>query len=177
MSRIGKKAVSIPSSVQVQLDGNVILFSGKNGQLSLPVVQGIVAHVSRDEVRFERMGESLVQRAQHGLMRALARNMVEGVSVGFSKRLDIQGIGFRAEVKAGRLMLNLGYSHVVEFIIPDDVSVVVDKDGKLVVSGADKARVGQVAADIRAFRRPDRYKGKGIRYYGERIVLKEGKSA
>jgi len=177
MSRIGKKAITIPSSVTVQLDGHVLSFSGRNGTLILPVVDGVRAFVSGDELRFERVGDAVTQRAKHGLMRALARNMVEGVSVGFSKKLDIQGIGFRAEIKSRVLILSLGYSHVIEFAIPDDVTVALDKDGKLLVSGPDKTRVGQVAADIRAFRQPDRYKGKGIRYLGERVALKEGKSA
>jgi large subunit ribosomal protein L6 len=116
-------------------------------------------------------------RARHGLLRALAGNMVTGVSTGFTKRLEVQGVGFRAEVKGKSLVMNLGYSHQIDFPVPDDVAIAVEKDGKIAVSGIDRARVGQVAADIRSFRKPDRYKGKGVRYVGEHIALKEGKSS
>jgi len=110
-------------------------------------------------------------------MRAHANNMVEGVTSGFSKVLEVKGVGYRADVRGANLVLNLGYSHPIEYAIPSDIKIEVSKDNKITVSGIDRARVGQVAADIRAFRSPDRYKGKGVRYLGERIILKAGKSA
>ncbi|HMV65233.1 MAG TPA: 50S ribosomal protein L6 [Myxococcota bacterium] len=167
----------IPAGVQVSVSGDDVVVSGKRGQLGMKLVSGISARVDGGALVFERAGETTDVRAKHGLMRALARNMIAGIAEGFTRKLEIQGVGYRAEVKGKTLVLNLGFSHPVEFPIPSDVSIAVEKDGKLVISGLDRARVGQVAANIRKFRPPDRYKGKGVRFEGERVVLKEGKSA
>ena len=177
MSRIGKKIIAVPAGVVVSVDDGSVKVKGPKGELSLALVPHISATVESGTLSFQRDGESGDVRASHGLMRALARNMIVGVTQGFTKRLEVQGIGYRAEVKGKNLLLNLGYSHPIEFAIPADVQITVEKDGKISVSGANRERVGQVAANIREFRKPDRYKGKGIRYEGEYVALKEGKSA
>ncbi len=177
MSRIGKKPIQIPAGVHVSVAGGVVNVKGPKGELKLDLAPTVSAKIDQDGLVFERSGEGGKVRAMHGLMRALASNMVVGVSTGFTRKLEIQGIGYRAEVKGKSLFLNLGYSHQVEYPIPSDVQISVDKDGKILLSGAAKDRVGQVAANIRAFRRPDHYKGKGVRFEGEYIALKEGKSS
>lgn len=177
MSRIGKKPITIPSGVTVTVSGSQITVKGPKGELSTGVADLISARVDGSELVFERANESRTARANHGLSRALVANMVTGVTTGFTKRLEVRGIGYRADVKGKKLVLNLGYSHLIEFDIPSDIKIEVDRDNKITVSGIDKARVGQVAANIRDFRKPDRYKGKGVRYEGEYISLKAGKSA
>lgn len=177
MSRIGKKAIDVPSGVSVTLSGSAVVVKGPKGELSMTLAEKISAKQEASALVLERADESRVARANHGLSRALLANMVRGVHEGFSKRLEIQGIGYRAEVKGAKLVLSLGYSHPIEFDIPPDIKITVDKDNKIVVSGIDRSRVGQTAANIRDFRKPDRYKGKGVRYEGEHISLKAGKSA
>jgi len=177
MSRIGKKIISLPANVQAQISAGTIKVKGPKGELSVDVVENISASLEGTTLTFTRTGETTAVRAAHGLMRALTQNMITGVTTGFSKKLEIQGVGFKAEVKGKTLVMALGYSHPINFEIPADIQIVVDKDGKLLVTGIDKARVGQVAANLREFRTPDRYKGKGIRYEGEHISLKAGKSA
>jgi len=177
MSRIGKSPIKIPSGVTVSVADRTIKVKGPKGELSLDLVDQIDAAVDNDELVLTRGGEDKQTRAFHGLMRAHANNMVEGVTSGFSKVLEVKGVGYRADVRGANLVLNLGYSHPIEYAIPSDIKIEVSKDNKITVSGIDRARVGQVAADIRAFRSPDRYKGKGVRYLGERIILKAGKSA
>lgn len=177
MSRIGKKPIEIPSGVTVTVADGLVKVKGAKHQLTVPLVPHISAKIEDNILTFERDGESGDVRAAHGLCRALARNAVVGVSSGFSRRLEVIGIGYRAEVKGKLLVLNLGYSHPVEFAIPDDVAITVDKDNKITLSGHDKGRIGQVAAIIRGFRPPDRYKGKGVRFEGEHVAIKEGKSA
>jgi large subunit ribosomal protein L6 len=130
-----------------------------------------------DQLVFSRANESKQAKSNHGLMRSLVQNMVTGVSAGFSKQLEIRGVGYRADVKGKQLVMNLGYSHPINFAIPDGIDVVADKGGKISVAGIDKQLVGQVAANIRAFREPDHYKGKGVRYVDEYVRLKAGKSA
>jgi large subunit ribosomal protein L6 len=177
VSRIGKKAIPLPAGVSAAVSGHVVSVKGAKGELSLSLLDGISARIEGSDLLLERSSEAGQVRARHGLLRALAGNMVTGVSTGFTKRLEVQGVGFRAEVKGKSLVMNLGYSHQIDFPVPDDVAIAVEKDGKIAVSGIDRARVGQVAADIRSFRKPDRYKGKGVRYVGEHIALKEGKSS
>lgn len=177
MSRIGKKIISLPANVTARLDGVHVAIKGPKGELGLDVIGGITAHLEGNVLTFTRADDLTATRANHGLMRALVNNMVVGVTTGFTRKLEIQGIGYKAEVKGKLLVLNLGYSHPVEFPIPGDVSIVAEKDGKLTLSGIDRARVGQVAANLRAYRPPDRYKGKGIRHEGEHVSLKAGKSA
>jgi large subunit ribosomal protein L6 len=177
VSRIGRKPVAIPSGVTVKIESSSVTVKGPKGQLTVDIVDHVSMSQEDSVVVVARHGETRVARANHGLMRALLNNMVVGVTVGFKKQLEIKGIGYRADVKGSNLVLNLGYSHLIEYPIPSDVSIEADRNNNITVTGIDKARVGQVAANIRDFRKPDRYKGKGVRYMGEHIVLKAGKSA
>ncbi|HSR70490.1 MAG TPA: 50S ribosomal protein L6 [Acidobacteriota bacterium] len=184
MSRIGKMPIEIPSGVKVSVEDGSLRVEGPKGKLNSPLPPGIEAEIGNSEVVLKRSGDSRSERAQHGLARALLANSVLGVTQGFEKRLDVVGVGYRAEVKGQWLNLTLGYSHPVQVPIPEDFEVDVDRDTKkpinqyvatLVIKGPDKAAVGQYAADLRALRKPDVYKGKGIRYENEHIKLKVGK--
>ncbi|MGC8791996.1 MAG: 50S ribosomal protein L6 [Bryobacteraceae bacterium] len=173
MSRIGRKPIPIPSGVKVSI-GEELVVEGPKGRLTVPIPEGI---------RIERQdGQLVVQRvddhyaALHGLTRALAANAVEGASKGFVRELDIVGIGYRAEQRGRVLTLNLGYSHPIEFVLPQGIEARVDKQTHIVISGADKQLVGQVAANLRALRPPDPYKNKGIRYSDEKLRKKVGKT-
>lgn len=177
MSRVGKKLITVPAGVKVEVDGSHVSVTGPKGSVSGPVVRLTSVAVSDGIVTVERASEARDARANHGLMRALLQNMVTGVHTGFTKVLEINGIGYRAERQGADLVLHLGYSHPIKFPVPADVSVDVAKDNSITVSGIDKQRVGQVAAVIRGFRKPDHYKGKGVRYRGETVLLKAGKSA
>jgi large subunit ribosomal protein L6 len=177
MSRIGKLPIQIPSGVTVNVGSGKVSVKGPKGALEHFVPSHVTVKVDSGSVVVERSGDEKQARANHGLMRALCRNMVQGVSTGFERKLEIQGVGFRAEVKGKTLSMNLGYSHPVEYPIPQGITIAVSKEGGVTISGIDKQQVGQVAADIRAFRKPDSYKGKGIRYSGEYVRLKAGKSA
>lgn len=176
MSRIGKKPVAIPSGVDVSVHGATIKVKGPKGELSMDLVDSITAEVEGDALVLKRASESKQVRAFHGMCRSRAGSLVEGVTQGFQKVLSVQGVGYRADVRGKQLVMNLGFSHPIEYAIPDGIQIEVSKDNKITVSGIDKAQVGQVAADIRAYRSPDRYKGKGVRYLDERIILKAGKS-
>lgn len=177
MSRIGKLPVALPSGVTVQVADGAVRVKGPKGELSQTLPGEVAVSVADNEVVVNRDNDGRTARANHGLVRALVRNMVQGVSQGFEKKLEVQGVGYRAEVRGKSLVLNLGYSHPIEYPFPEGVSVAVDKGGAITVSGIDKQRVGQAAAEIRAFRKPDSYKGKGVRYAGEYVRLKAGKSA
>jgi large subunit ribosomal protein L6 len=175
MSRIGHKPIEIPSSVALQPEGSAMIVKGPKGTLRVPVPPGIT--FERQDGRLLAKRESDQQAALHGLARSLLANAVKGVTQGFVKHLDIVGIGYRAEVKNQAVTFTLGYSHPIEFPIPEGIAISVEKQTHLVVSGADKQQVGQVAAEIRALRPPDPYKNKGIRYTGERLKKKVGKAA
>lgn len=177
MSRIGKQPISLPKGVDVKVADGVVTVKGPKGELSQSLVGQIEAKVEGEELVFTRADDSRTAKANHGLMRSLAFNMVTGVTEGFSKKLLVQGVGYRADVRGTNLVMNLGYSHPIEFPIPSGIDIKVEKDNSITVTGIDKAQVGQVAADIRSFRTPDRYKGKGVRYDGEHVSLKAGKSA
>ncbi len=179
MSRIGKKAIPLPKGVEVKVDNGHVVVKGAKGTLEYDLPPAIGLQVSDNDVVVTCQDENNKQaQAFHGLARALINNMVTGVSEGFKKELEIQGVGYRSELKGKTLILSLGYSRPIEFKVPDDVTVEVDpKRNVIAVSGIDKQKVGQVAADIRNCRPPDAYKGKGIRYLGEHISLKEGKRA
>jgi len=177
MSRIGKLPIPVPGGVTVQVASGKIQVKGPKGTLEQAVPQHVQLGIEPGRVVVTREGEHRQARANHGLARALVRNMVVGVSQGFEKKLEVVGVGYRAEIRGKQLVLNLGYSHPIEYSIPNGVSVTVDKAGAIFVSGIDRQQVGQAAADIRLFRRPDAYKGKGVRYSGEYIRLKAGKSA
>ena len=177
MSRIGKKIVELPPSVKVAVSpqGGVKV-EGPKGKLEWTLPKQISARVDTAGVAVERSSEARTVRALHGLSRALVANMVTGVSAGFSKDLEIQGVGFKAAVQGKILNLSLGFSHPVLFPIPDGIKVTVADKTKLKIEGIDKKVVGQVASDIRAYYPPEPYKGKGVRYAGEQIVRKEGKT-
>ena len=176
MSRIGKKPIGIPSGVTVDIADGELSVKGPKGTLSAPVPTGIGAKVEDGELVLEWPDDSKESRSRHGLARALANNMVVGVSDGFVKRLEIEGVGYRAEVKGKSLNLLLGFSHPVEMPIPEGLKVAVEANTKVSVEGADKQQVGQFAADVRSLRPPEPYKGKGVRYEDEHIRRKVGKA-
>ncbi len=178
MSRIGKKPIDLPKGVEVKQDGNAVTVKGPKGTLSTTLIPGIGVKVENNVLQFTRGDEAGKTRAFHGLMRALVANNVRGVSEGFKRELDIVGVGYRAEVKGKEVVFQLGYSHPVRFPVPAGIDITVDaKSGHIVVSGIDKQKVGQTAAEIRSLREPDPYKGKGIKYSDEVIRRKAGKAA
>ncbi|MCB9777351.1 MAG: 50S ribosomal protein L6 [Alphaproteobacteria bacterium] len=176
MSRIGNKPVELPGSVTFTQSGDSFTVKGPKGTLSRSTVGGITFKQEDGKLVVSRAGDTPQDRAYHGLMRSLLSNMVEGVSKGFDRRLEIIGVGYRANVQGTKLVMNLGYSHPIEYPFPDGITIEVGKDGKITVSGIDKEKVGQVASELRAFRPPDSYKGKGVRYEGEYVRIKAGKS-
>jgi len=175
MSRIGKKPIELPKGVEVKHDGNVVTVKGPKGTLQTPVVSGIGVKVEGNVLTFTRADEENKTRAYHGLMRALVANNIRGVSEGFKRELDIVGVGYRAEVKGKEVVFQLGYSHPVRFPIPEGISMECPSQTEIVIKGIDRQKLGQVCAKIRAIRPPEPYKGKGVRYTGEKIELKEGK--
>ena len=176
MSRVGKRPIPIPAGVTVQISGDVVEVKGPKGELRQPLPPGVVVKMDDGCLKAQPARDDRALAKFHGLGRSLVANAVTGVSEGFKKELDIVGIGYRAEVAGQRLTLALGYSHPVLFDIQDGVSVAVDNQTHLVVSGVDRQAVGQVAADIRSLRKPDPYKQKGIRYTGEVLKKKVGKT-
>jgi large subunit ribosomal protein L6 len=177
MSRIGKTPVTLPEKVTVTVasDGNIVV-EGPKGKLSWQLPKAIKIHIEGTTLRAERENEERSTRALHGLARALINNMVTGVHQGFRRDLEIQGVGFRAALKANQLDLSIGYSHPILFDIPEGIKITVSDNTKISIEGIDKHLVGQVAADIRAYYPPEPYKGKGIRYAGEQVRRKEGKT-
>jgi len=178
MSRIGRKPIPLPKGVEIKQEGQSILVKGPKGSLTTALVPGIGMKKEDGEIVLFRADEENRTRAFHGLIRALVANNVKGVTEGFKRELDIIGVGYRAEVKGKEVVFQLGYSHPVRFPIPEGIGITVDgKTGHVVVSGIDKQKVGQVAAEIRGLRQPDPYKGKGIKYSDEVIRRKAGKAA
>lgn len=176
MSRIGKMPITVPAGVEVKLtDNNEITVKGKNGTLSRQLHEDMIIEVSANEIVVKRPSEAKNHKALHGLTRTLINNMVVGVTEGFTKELEINGVGYRAQKQGNKLVLGLGYSHPVEMEDIPGLTVEVPAPNKIVVSGADKQAVGQLAAKIREKRPPEPYKGKGIKYVDERIIRKEGK--
>ncbi len=177
MSRIGNKAVEIPDKVKVNIDEEgAVSVEGPKGKLHWKLPRQIRASVEGNRVSLVREAESRSVKALHGLSRSLVHNMVQGVSEGFTKQLEIEGVGFKAAVQGSTLNLSLGFSHPVPFSIPEDIKITVADNTKITVQGVDKKLVGQVAADIRRFYPPEPYKGKGVRYAGEQIRRKVGKT-
>lgn len=182
MSRIGKKPVAIPKGINVNINDDAVEVSGPKGTLKTPVPAGVKARVNGDQILVER--ESDEKAALHGLLRALVQNAVTGVSEGFSRQLDVVGVGYKVELQNKRVIFNLGYSHPIEFPLPPGIEVKVERLAKpiqqyqatLTVSGIDRQQVGQVASDMRKLRQPDPYKGKGVRYANEQLKLKPGKT-
>jgi large subunit ribosomal protein L6 len=176
MSRVGRKPIPIPGNVKVSIADTQLEIQGPKGKLQTPVPPGISFALEGKELVCQRTSDERQQRAFHGLARALAMNAVRGVTEGFSKELDIVGVGYRVQVEGKKLVFALGFSHPIVFPIPDGIQVAVDKQTHLVVSGIDRQRVGQVAAEIRRLRKPDPYKQKGVRYTGEVLKKKAGKA-
>ena len=175
MSRIGKKPVDIPAGVKVALNDGVITVEGKS-KLAMPLPPHVAVEIKENQLLVTQADDTRKAGAMHGLARSLINNMVIGVTAGFRKELAIVGIGYKAQLSGKKLTLSLGYSHTIEFPVPEGITVTVTPENKIIVEGADKQLVGETAAEIRRFRPPEPYKGKGIRYVDERIVLKEGKS-
>jgi len=174
MSRIGNKVISVPSGVKVQIKDGTVDVQGPKGKMTVAVPRGI--SFEQKDATLVAKRETEEHRALHGLARALVANAVTGVTQGFKKELDIVGVGYRAELKGKNLVIALGYSHPIEFAIPEGIQIAVEKQTHLTVSGADKGQVGQVSANLRALRPPDPYKQKGIRITGERLKKKAGKA-
>ena len=174
MSRIGRKPIMLPAGVKVQLDAAAVEVQGSKGKLSVPLPRG-VRFEQKDGV-LSALREAEEYRALHGLARALVANAVRGVTEGFKKELEIVGVGYRAEIKGKQVVFSLGYSHPIEFAVPEGIQIAVEKQTRVTVTGADRAKVGQVAANIRGLRPPDPYKQKGIRLVGERLKKKAGKA-
>ena len=175
MSRVGKKPVSVPSGVTATVDGQTVKMKGQKGELSFVVPEEVTDALENGAVSVNPRDDSKVARAKWGMSRAQVANLVEGVSKGFEKRLEINGVGYRAAVAGKVLKLSLGYSHDVDYDIPAGITITTPKPTEVVVAGIDKQRVGQTAAEIREFRGPEPYKGKGVKYADEFIFRKEGK--
>ncbi len=176
MSRVGKLPVAIPQGVKVEIKDQMMYVEGPKGKLDQPFQPEVKVSVKDQEAWVERTSETKRARSMHGLYRNLLNNMVHGVSQGFRKALLVTGVGYRAEVSGKRLILNLGYSNIIEYEIPEDVSISCEGANKVIVESPNKQRVGQVACEIRSLRPPEPYKGKGVTYEDERIVRKVGKS-
>lgn len=173
MSRVAKAPVEIPSGVEVSLAGQSVTVKGPKGSLNIDVHDTVSVEQEDNQIRFNPDGEA--SRAMAGTMRALVNNMVVGVSQGFEKKLELVGVGYRAQAQGDKLNLNLGFSHPIDYPVPEGISIETPSQTEVVVKGVDKQKVGQVAAEIRAFRPPEPYKGKGVKYAGEYILRKEAK--
>ena len=176
MSRIGKAPIPIPDKVTVNLSGLAVTVKGPKGELSRTLPEGVSISQDGGQILVSPTSEARRSRERHGLSRTLVANMIEGVSQGFSRKLEIVGVGYRAQVQGKKLVVSAGYSHPVEMIPPDGVTFAVENNTTVIVSGADKELVGNEAAKVRAIRKPEPYKGKGIKYEGERILRKVGKT-
>ncbi|MEZ4740932.1 MAG: 50S ribosomal protein L6 [Bdellovibrionota bacterium] len=177
MSRVGKKTIPLPQGVDVKIDGQKISVKGPKGNLDRVIHPATTVKSENGVITVLPVDESYENRKFHGLTRSLVNNMIIGVSEGFTKTLTLVGVGYRAAIKGNELNLSLGYSHPIDFPIPEGLDIKVDKQTSVIVSGCDKEKVGQTAANIRAFRKPEPYHGKGVRYADERIITKAGKSA
>lgn len=175
MSRVAKQPIPVPSGVQIAIDGQNLEVKGPKGTLNLQLHPTVGLHQENGELKVQPQSEAAEHRAMAGTMRALINNMVTGVSQGFERRLQLVGVGYRAQAQGKNLNLTLGYSHPIDFTVPEGVSVETPSQTEIVVSGFDKQQVGQTAAKIRAYRPPEPYKGKGVRYSDEQISLKEAK--
>ena len=175
MSRIGNAPIAVPKGVTVTTKAKTISVKGPLGDLSFDVPEGVEFEATPSEIKFTRKSNSRTHRSMHGMARARTANMVVGCSTGFTRILEINGVGYRAAVKGQQIDMTLGFSHPISYPLPDGVKAEVGKDGALSISGADRAVVGQVASDLRDFRPPEPYKGKGVKYAEERIIRKEGK--
>ncbi|HXP60025.1 MAG TPA: 50S ribosomal protein L6 [Dongiaceae bacterium] len=176
MSRIGKQPIAIPPKVKVEVAGQQVSVEGPKGKLNWQLPRRTSLKVQDGNIIVSREGDDAQAKALHGLSRALVNNMVRGVTEGFVKKLEIQGVGFKAAVQGQNVTMNLGYSHPIVFAIPEQIKITVDENTKITVEGPDRQVVGQVAAELRSFYPPEPYKGKGVRYSDERVIRKEGKT-
>jgi len=176
MSRIGKQPIAIPPKVKVEIKGQQVFVEGPKGKLNWELPRRTSLKVDSGKVVVSREGDDARAKALHGLSRALVNNMVRGVSEGFVKKLEIQGVGFKAAVADNKVTMSLGYSHPIVYPIPAQIKVTVEENTKLTIEGPDRQSVGQVAAELRSFYPPEPYKGKGVRYTDERVIRKEGKT-
>lgn len=176
MSRIGVKPIFIPKNVKVKVEKSSVEVEGPKGKLQFSLTMRVKVDIEDEKVVVSRVGASKADRALHGLTRAMIANMITGVSIGFSKELELVGVGYRAQLAGKKLTLQLGFSHPVEYLVPEGITIEVPKPTQLVVKGIDKQKVMQAAADIRAFLPPEPYKGKGVKYVGEYIRRKAGKA-
>jgi len=176
VSRVGRKIITVPSGVKVQVRESELEVQGPKGKLQTPVPPGIKFALDGAKLSCQRANDERQMRAFHGMARALAQNAIKGVTEGFSKELDIVGVGYRAAVEGNKVVFALGFSHPVEYKVPEGIKIAVDKQTHVTVTGIDRQKVGQVAAEIRELRRPDPYKQKGIRYVGEHLKKKAGKA-
>ncbi|MBI2846466.1 MAG: 50S ribosomal protein L6 [Chloroflexi bacterium] len=177
MSRIGNKPIAIPKGVEVNIKDHQVVAKGPKGEVSQPFHKDMSVIIESGQVKVSRSTNERLHRALHGLTRSLIANTIEGVSKGFSKSLEIVGVGYRAQVQDGKLVIQIGFSHPVEIVPPPTISFLVEGANRITVQGMDKQLVGQIAAQIRRIRPPDSYKGKGLRYTGERVRLKAGKAS
>ena len=175
MSRIGKKAVPVPSGVTATVDGQTVSVKGPKGELAFQATDQVVIAQGEDGIKVDPADDSQAARAAWGMSRTQIANLIKGVSDGFERRLEINGVGYRAAVQGKNLQLALGYSHDVQYPIPDGVKIECPKPTEIIISGSNRQQIGQIAAEIRRFRPPEPYKGKGVKYAEERIVRKEGK--
>jgi large subunit ribosomal protein L6 len=175
MSRIGKKAVPVPAGVTVDVSGANVSVKGPKGELKMVLAEHVLAKLDKGGVKVDPRDDSKLARSCWGMSRTMVANMIKGVTQGYSKSLEINGVGYRAAVQGKSLQLNLGYSHDVNYAIPAGIEIKTPKPTEIVITGIDKQRVGQVAAEIREYREPEPYKGKGVKYTGEYIFRKEGK--
>jgi large subunit ribosomal protein L6 len=176
MSRIGKKPIPVPDKVKVEIKPDEVVVTGPKGSVTNPIPPGIRFEQKDKQVLAIRKDDSGAQRAFHGLARALVANAVRGVTEGFSRELEIVGVGYRAEQRKNSVVFTLGYSHPIEYPIPPGINITVDKQTRLMITGVDRQQVGQIAANIRSLKKPDPYKNKGIRYAGEQLKKKAGKA-
>lgn len=176
MSRIGNKVIDIPNGVTVEKEGSVVKVKGPKGELTRELSPQITMTIDGDQITFTRPDDQKENRSIHGTMRSLVANMIEGVTNGFKKELELNGVGYRAQLQGKKLVLNVGLSHPVEFEPEEGLSIEVPSNTQIIVNGINKEKVGELAANIRAVRKPEPYKGKGIRYVGEYVIRKEGKT-
>jgi large subunit ribosomal protein L6 len=176
MSRIGKKPVNVPSGVTVTVDGQNLVVKGPKGELKRTIHHDIAVKFSEGVLTLERPSDEQQHKAMHGMSRSLVQNMVDGVTKGFQKQLEIVGVGYKAEVRPYGVQLALGYSHAIEYKAPPGIKITAPAPTSILIDGADKEKVGQVAAELRSFRPPEPYKGKGIKYVGEQVRRKAGKA-
>jgi large subunit ribosomal protein L6 len=177
MSRVGEKPIIIPEGVKVRIEGNIFTVEGPKGKLTRKIPSEIKVEIKDKEIIIKRFSSEKSHKSLHGLSRSLFANMIKGVSKGFQKSLEIIGVGYKANLKGDRLVLSLGFAHPVEFPIPEGIEMKVEKGTQITISGANKGLVGEIAANLRALKPPEPYKGKGIRYKGEYIKRKVGKAA